>query len=194
MTRGKVYNEILPKPEGFLEGSGNTSSYTPTWVTIQSFSIASTSQYFLVLAPWAGPIRARILPRECTDPYWASLRSQYKKILKANRVNTRKYWLLEVIEYDCIVTQVGVYDEILHEPSGNPSGLGNISSYTTPLVTIQLQYIADYVNSPSRIFIWLSSCFFPTWTGWESTSRASGVGSTRSPRRNTFEWWWGSLL
>ena len=30
-------------------------------------------------------------------------------------------------------------DEILPEPSGNPSGSSDISSYTPPLVTIQLQ-------------------------------------------------------
>ena len=50
-TRGGVYDEILPEPEGFTEGSGNISSYTLTQVTIQSFSITSTSQYFLVLTP-----------------------------------------------------------------------------------------------------------------------------------------------
>ena len=48
--------------------------------------------------------------------------SQYEKILQAHEVNMRKYWLVEVIENDCIVTQVGVYNEILPEPSGNPSG------------------------------------------------------------------------
>ena len=37
------------EPEGFPQGSGDISSYTPTQVTIQSFSITSTSQYFLVL-------------------------------------------------------------------------------------------------------------------------------------------------
>ena len=47
-----------------------------------------------------------------------------------------KYWLVEVIENDCIMTRVGVYDEILPEPSGS----GNISSHTPPLVTIQLDY------------------------------------------------------
>ena len=41
------------EPEGFPEGSGDISSYTPTRVTIQSFSISSTSQYFPVLASWA---------------------------------------------------------------------------------------------------------------------------------------------
>ena len=51
------------EPEGFPEGSGDISSYTPTQVTIQSFSITSTSQYFLVL----GPPEVR--------------RPQYKKIL-----------------------------------------------------------------------------------------------------------------
>ena len=63
--------------------------------------------------------------------------SQYEKLLQAHEVNTRKYWLVEVIENDCIVTWVGVYDEILPEPSGNPSGSGIISSYTPPLGTIQ---------------------------------------------------------
>ena len=36
------------EPEGFPEGSGDILSYTPTLVTIQSFSITSTSEYFLV--------------------------------------------------------------------------------------------------------------------------------------------------
>ena len=36
--------------------------------------------------------------------------------------NTIKYWLVEVIENDCIVTRVGVYDEISPEPDGNPEG------------------------------------------------------------------------
>ena len=48
--------------------------------------------------------------------------SQYEKILQTLGVNTRKYWLVEVIENDCIVTWVGVYDEILPQPSGNPLG------------------------------------------------------------------------
>ena len=64
----------------------------------------------------------------------------YEKILQAHGVNTRKYWLVEVIENYCVVTWVGVYNEILHEPSGNPSGSCNISLYTPTLVTIQLQY------------------------------------------------------
>ena len=34
------------EPQGSPEGSGNISSYTKTQVTIQSFSITSTSQYF----------------------------------------------------------------------------------------------------------------------------------------------------
>ena len=51
VTRGGVSDEILPEPKGFPEGSGNVSSYTPTQITIQSFSITSTSQYFLVLTP-----------------------------------------------------------------------------------------------------------------------------------------------
>ena len=67
-------------------------------------------------------------------------RGEYEKILQAHGLNTRKYWLVEVIEKGCIVTRVRVYDEILPEALGNPSGSGNISSYTSPLVTIQLQY------------------------------------------------------
>ena len=66
--------------------------------------------------------------------------SQYKKILQAHGANTWEYWLVVVIENDCIVTWVGVYDEILPELSGNPSGSGNISSNTPTQVTIQLQY------------------------------------------------------
>ena len=64
----------------------------------------------------------------------------------------RKYWLVEVIENDCIVTQVGVYDEISREPSGNPSGSGDISLYTPRLVTIQLQsmYLGLF-----RAYIWV---------------------------------------
>ena len=37
---------------------------------------------------------------------------EYEKILQAHGVNTRKYWLEEVIENDFIVTRVGVYNEI----------------------------------------------------------------------------------
>ena len=51
--------------------------------------------------------------------------AQYKKILdflSRGSPNTRKYSLVEVIENDCIVTRVGVYDEISPEPSGNTSG------------------------------------------------------------------------
>ena len=70
----------------------------------------------------------------------ASSLSQYRNILQAHGANTRKYWLVGVIENDCIVTRVGVYNEILPEPSGNPSDSGDISSYTPSLVTIQLQY------------------------------------------------------
>ena len=42
--------------------------------------------------------------------------------MQAHGVNMRKYWLVEVIENDCIVTLVGVYDKILPEPGGNLSG------------------------------------------------------------------------
>ena len=63
-----------------------------------------------------GAIRVRIGPPQ---------EAQYKKILgflSRGSLNTRKYSLVEVIENDCIVTRVGVYDEISPEPSGNPSG------------------------------------------------------------------------
>ena len=72
------------EPKGFTESSDDISSYTPTQVTIQSFSISSTSQYFLVLGPPEeaqygfvlplGAIRTRIgLP--------GLRRPQYKKLL-----------------------------------------------------------------------------------------------------------------
>ncbi len=41
--------------------------------------------------------------------------------------------IVEAIENYCILTQVGVYNEISPEPSGNPSSSGYISSYTPPL-------------------------------------------------------------
>ena len=75
----------------------------------------------------------------------ANSRSQYDKILQAHEANTRKYWLEELNENDCIVTRVGVYDEISPEPSGNPSG--DITLYTPPLVTIQLQYLYAYLEA-----------------------------------------------
>ena len=54
VTREGVYNEILPEAEGNPEGGARGisrglrqfSSYTPTQVKIQSYSITSTSQYF----------------------------------------------------------------------------------------------------------------------------------------------------
>ena len=86
--------------------------------------------------------------------------AQYEKILQAHGVNTRKYWLVEVIENDCIVTRVRVYDEILPEPSGNPSappsgfrsGSGNISSYTPTQITIQ----SFSITSTSQYFLVLT--------------------------------------
>ena len=66
--------------------------------------------------PQEVPIQDCIAPRGNTDLYWAS----------SGGPNMRKYWLVEVIENDCIVTRIGVYNEISPEPSGNPSvsGLG----------------------------------------------------------------------
>ena len=61
-----------------------------------------------------------------------SPRSIQTRIGPAHEANTRKYWLVEVNENNCIVTHVGVYDEISPRISGNPL-------YTPPLVTIQLQ-------------------------------------------------------
>ena len=67
-------------PSGFPSDSGNISLYTPTQVIIQSFSISSTSQYFLVLGPPEeaqygsvlplGVIRTRIAPRDDMDSYY----------------------------------------------------------------------------------------------------------------------------
>ena len=50
-------------------------------------------------------------------PVLTCSRGEYEKILQAHGVNTRKYWLVEVIENGCIVTRVRVYNEILPEPS-----------------------------------------------------------------------------
>ena len=48
--------------------------------------------------------------------------------MQAHRANTRKYWLVEVIENDCIVTQVRVYNEISPEPERNPENSGVAAS------------------------------------------------------------------
>ena len=52
-------------PRAEPEGSGDISLYNPTLVTIQSFSITSTSEYFFVFGP---PLERR--PN--IFPYWAS--------------------------------------------------------------------------------------------------------------------------
>ena len=85
--------------------------------------------------------------------------SQYRKILQAHGVNTRKYGLVEVIENDCIVTWVGVYNEILPEPSGNPSGstLGislGLMQYFIVQYCIALQKLPMYFLCSSRIETW----------------------------------------
>ena len=58
--------------------------------------------------------------------------------MQAHGANTRKYWLVEVIENDCIVTQLRVYNEISPEPEGNPEG------EAPRLVTIQLRDYSIY--------------------------------------------------
>ena len=75
--------------------------------------------------------------------------SQYEKILQAHRVNTKKYWLVEVIENDCIVTWSGVYDEILPEPSGNPSGsaLGRRQYFIVYPSSRHNTVIVEFMNS-----------------------------------------------
>ena len=68
------------EPEGFPEGSGNISSYTPTQVTIQSFSITSTSQYFLVLASRAlchGSFKSSLGNTICLEGNIATVIFQY---------------------------------------------------------------------------------------------------------------------
>ena len=73
----------------------------------QSPQIGNTRKY---LSSRAGPIQVRILTREYT-------RSQYENILHAYGANTRKYWLVEAIENDWLVTEVGESDEIHYSPS-----------------------------------------------------------------------------
>ena len=82
------------EPEGFPEGSGDISSYTPTRVTIQSFSITSTSQYFLVL----GPTEAK--------------KPQYEKIFTSRIDNTRKYSHLELTIRENIHSSQSQYKKI----------------------------------------------------------------------------------
>ena len=82
MTRGGVNDEILPEPEGFPEGSGNISLYTLTLVMIQPFSITSTSQYFLILTPWACNIFL-YSPREQVNifTFWGLCHGSFKSSL-----------------------------------------------------------------------------------------------------------------
>ena len=61
-------------------------------------------------------------PQKLQTLYLGAKTKHTKKILQAHGVNTRKYWLVEVIENGCIVTRVRVYNEILPEPSANPWG------------------------------------------------------------------------
>ena len=50
------------KPEGFSEGSGHISSYIPTRVTIQAFSITILEELILCIALTTGAIFSSVLP------------------------------------------------------------------------------------------------------------------------------------
>ena len=59
------------EPDGFPEGSGNISLYTPTGVTIQSFSITSQfsqklcqkpSETVIYQSAWRGPVDSQLVP------------------------------------------------------------------------------------------------------------------------------------
>ena len=78
MMKYRLSPREIPRAEseGFLVGSGDISLYTRTRVTIQSFSITSIKQYFLVLGP----------PEE----------AQCEKIFTSRIDNTRKYSHLEL--------------------------------------------------------------------------------------------------
>ena len=71
----------------------------------------------------------------------ASSRSHYGKILQAHGANMRKYWLVEVIENDCIVTRVGVYNEISPEPSSRHN---TVTVYSKPCIAASCSLISIY--------------------------------------------------
>ena len=101
-------------------------------------------------------------------PVLTCSRGEYEKILQAHGVNMRKYWLVEVIENGCIMTKVKVYNEILPEPSGNPSGSFKsvkVSSWLGPFIVL------------------LSSAFVRVWS-------LPGIGSNVSCRSQGQSYWW----
>ena len=118
--------------------------------------------YFLVLqsqSPQLGqygsvyPLRVRIGPPQ---------EARYGKILgllSRGGPNTKKYSLVEVIENDCIVTRVGVYNEILPEPSGSSSDSAvGIFFHCVPLLSSQYSYnininipVAHYTSASCRL-------------------------------------------
>ena len=81
-------------------------------------------------------------------------------------------------------------------PMGFPSGSGNISLYTSPLVTIQLQYICRFSTICARALPFAASTFTCNWNMSHNSnikfcqSHLRFPGSTRKMIRKIFEILW----
>ena len=131
------------------------------------------------------------------DLYWASSQSQYEKILQAHGANTRKYWLVEVIENDCIVTRVGVYDELVPEPSEIPRAQTIfhcipvlLSQYRNSENRVEKRASADNSLPNSQVY---NPCGLPLYVAlpneilhnWFSLTLPTSAISTGYPNTNT---------
>ena len=66
-------------------------------------------------------------------------RGEYEKILQAHGVNTRKYWLVEVIENGCIVTRYSYSQQRLEGGATDRSG--------------RQQNKGKYINKPRQLLL-----------------------------------------
>ena len=90
----------------------------------------------------------------------------YWGLLRSGGLNTRKYWLVEVIENDCIVTRVGVYDEISPEPSSRHNTVtlhhtGYFASFLGHFLS--LHFVTTYNQRPLDIIFTLQHCSNPMY-------------------------------
>ena len=81
-------------------------------------------------------------------------RGEYEKILQAHGVNTRKYWLVEVIDNGCIVIRVRVYDEILAQAIFYCIPLlSSQCSYNTQGGMLSLKYLEIVLSNMNDLYL-----------------------------------------